>query len=393
MTSLLRARRKLSRAIAHTLKSYELSDQVAEVAGGFLPPKALYLCAVGKAAAQMAMGVKSIRDVEKALLIVPHGTDTSMVPKRWKVMRASHPVPNLASVAAGRALLEFVAQGDAPIAFLISGGASALACVPHTGTSLAEKQRTTRALLSSGASIREINVVRKHVSLIKGGGLLSAARSPLFTLCVSDVIHGRIEDVGSGPSVPSRATVADARRIALAYGLPRLPFRPTPPARGRVRATIVASPEHFAHHVAETLAPFGRVTVRGSILEPIEKAASRVVRIAHRLRPGEIAVYAAEPSVALPRRVGRGGRSCHLAALVARDLPEQVIVAAVATDGQDGSSGYAGAVVDRSLAKHPAFEPAIRSFNTASLHREAGTAIETGPTGINFADLHIVMRM
>jgi len=393
MKSTQRARTQLARAICRTLQSYDLERQAAHSADSFLPKRALRVCAVGKSAAAMAKGIESIREVEDGLVIVPREGGAVDLPRRWRIMRAAHPIPDLSSVAAGEALLAFVQQSTTPIAFLISGGASSLACVPHSGTSLGEKKKLTRALLSCGANIREINTVRKHLSAIKGGALLRASCAPLYTICVSDVIGGSISEIGSGPSVVDTSTVADARRIVTRYGLPEQPFRPTPSLHLRPRAKRIASPETFVRYVARELASLGRVSVQRSRIESLSEAVSRMKRIARRLKVGEIVVYAAEPTVSLPRKVGSGGRSCHLAAVVARDLPAGVIVGAIATDGQDGSSGLAGAVVDRSLAAHNAYDGAIAGFSTGDLHRQAGTCIDIGPTGINFADVHLLMRV
>jgi hydroxypyruvate reductase len=262
----------------------------------------------------------------------------------------------------------------------------------------------TRALLDSGAPIGDVNVVRRHLSRIKGGGLTRAADpGRVLALVASDVIGGDVHDVGSGPTTPDPTTIADAE-AALSRWTPALSGRfsfgetlkpDEAPAR-RQRARVVASPEDFANAVADRLAVEG-FTCR--TLAPTkadtETLAREYRRLAAALAPGEAWVRAAEPRLAVTHASpGKGGRATHLAALVGRGLPEGCAFLAGASDGVDGSSGLAGAVVDGSFGElgHARIDDALRAFDTTSLHVEAGTGITFGPTGKNFADVHILAR-
>ena len=352
-----------------------------------------HVIAIGKAAPAMAAGAVA----DRYLVVAPDGTPAH----GFEVLRASHPVPDARSVRAGRACLAAAAAARGQLVVLVSGGASALACVPSALVTLADKRAVTRALLRSGASIQELNVVRKHLSLLKGGGLLHAARdASVITICASDIIGGSPSEIGSGPSVPDTSTIAEARRILRRHApeLASLPLTKKRPYDGRVDARIIASPELLAKTVAARLG--GTTAVR--VLPPSQESAEVLAAdYARRARRGPaIYVRAAEPSVIVTGRAGRGGRSTHLAVLVAAALPETraVTFAAFASDGVDGRSGTAGAVVDNATAARArvrlgddALARAIARFDTGTLHRALGTALPEAPTGHNLADIHVLV--
>lgn len=402
---------------------------------------AVHVIAIGKAAPAMAAGaLDCLGDaVARCLVVAPDGTDLASlhaaaeraaVSERVETMRAGHPLPDARSVRAGRACLamaEGAAAGDgrdARLVVLVSGGASALACAPAPKITLRTKRAITRTMLESGASIQDVNVVRKHLSLLKGGGLVRAAGSaPVYTLVVSDVIGGSASDVGSGPSVPDASTVRDARRLVSRFA-PRFADVPLVPTHARTlavaartRARLVASPEDLGRSMASTLRDSGAPEMSVRVLPPsqasVESLAEEYVALA--VRAGarskgapQVFVRAAEPSVAVTRSRGRGGRCTHLAALVGRMLgerdastratPPRVVFAALASDGVDGGSGTGGAIIDATFARRAAAELGegalareLSRFDTGALHRSLGTAIVSRPTGHNLADLHVLV--
>jgi len=252
----------------------------------------------------------------------------------------------------------------------VSGGASSLLCAPAFGLSLGEKRTQVDALLRSGADIRAINAARRAMSRVKGGGLArAAAPRPVLTLVASDVLGGTPADVGSGPTVPAPGTLA-ARRC---------------------RARIVAGPETLAARVAEGLRRAGYDT---RVLPPsgadVGVLASEYAALAASLPEGAALVRAAEPTLVVPDGAGAGGRSCHLAALVARRLPDGVAFLAGASDGVDGSSSTGGACVARASFSTRAADDALARFATGDLHRAAATSLPFAPTGQNFSDVHVL---
>jgi hydroxypyruvate reductase len=368
---------------------------------------AVSIVAIGKAAPSMAAGAleRWADAVADVIVVTSDGTDASAIEadERVEVLRAGHPIPDRRSVEAAARCLEqarWIAKqpNDGRLLLvLISGGASSLVCAPAPGLRLKQKQAVTRAMLASGASIQDINIVRKHLSRIKGGGLARAARpAPVMTLGVSDVIGGAIGDVGSGPGVGDRSSVEHARRLLHRYA-PRfadLPLVSTGPANNVRFARVVCAPEDLAKTIASELRAHGlRVRVLEPSQAPVTKLAEEYGALARRLRRGTAIVRVAEPSIEVPGGAGRGGRSTHLAALVALDLPGGAMFLAAATDGVDGSSGTAGAIVDRRLvlgSGETAIRRALARYDTGALHVSAATALPLRPSGHNLADVHVL---
>jgi glycerate 2-kinase len=185
------------------------------------PPGRTILLALGKAAAEMAAAVEARWEGPLSGLAVTRRGGEIALP-RIEVVGSAHPVPDESSVAVAERLLDLARQAgpDDLVLVLLSGGASALACLPGEGLSLAEKQRLTAALLRSGADVREINCVRRHLSRFKGGRLaLAATPARLLTLAISDVVGDAPEAIGSGPTAADPTGVGDAQAILARYGI------------------------------------------------------------------------------------------------------------------------------------------------------------------------------
>jgi hydroxypyruvate reductase len=362
--------------------------------------------AVGKAAPAMAQGALERWGpyLERLLVVAPDDVPFTLTDPRAELIRAAHPLPDERSVLAAERAIELARGAQGLLTALVSGGASSLLCLPCEGLTLADKREVIAALLASSATIREVNTVRRHLSRIKGGGLTRAA-APTHTLAflVSDVIGGGAHDVGSGPTVPDPTTAAEARAILLHHARRfrrvqmRETLKPGDPEASLQKVRTVLSPDDLARAVAERLVLAG-FTVR--LLEAstadVESMASEYRELADELAPKHAIVRAAEPSLAVDvSRPGRGGRCTHLATLLAHTLPRDVAFLAGASDGVDGASGTAGAVVDREFAAtidEQRCDEALRHFDTACLHEDAGTALKGGPTGINLADVHVLAR-
>jgi len=392
-----RLRAVVRRALAATVAAVDLEGRVR--AATPQPPRGaqrVAVVAIGKAAPAMARGaVAALGDrVARVLVVAPDGTPATARGARVEVLRAAHPDPDTRSVRAARRAIETVAGADFVVA-LVSGGASSLVCLPE-GMTLARYARIVRALLRSGATVREINVVRRHLCAIKGGGLARAAGGPVVTLVASDVIGGVALDVGSGPTVRDPTTAADARRI-----LRRCLPGETPPLRsafrlGRVgpRPRIVLRPEDLASALGAALrVVVARVRVAPPSVAPVAALAREYARRARTLAPGEALVRVAEPGVRVDaRHPGRGGRCTHLAALVAPHLPADVVFLAAASDGVDGASGTGGALVDASVARRAPLAAAIAAFDTGPALAAAGAALPLRPSGLNLTDVHALVR-
>jgi glycerate 2-kinase len=404
-----RLRGELGAAFARALAAVDLEARVRR-AMPRVPPRvrSAAVVAIGKAAPAMARGALAVAADRFAhvLVVAPDGVDARFEGASVEVLRAAHPHPDRRSVVAARRALDVVAGSDFVLA-LVSGGASSLVCLPQ-GLSLPRYVRVTRGLLLAGATVRDVNVVRRHLCAVKGGGLARAAGGPVWTLVASDVIGGAAHDVGSGPTVPDPTTRASAAAVVRRFAPSSAgvaPFheslKPGAALARRLHARLVARPEDLARAMAlELEARFAIVRVLPPTVAPVVAVVEEYVARARRLRPGEALVRAAEPAVDVgpagrEKRAGRGGRCTHLAALVAASLPPGVFFLAGASDGVDGSSGTGGAVVDASLtqaATAGALARAVEAFDTGPLLAAAGMALQERPTGTNLTDLHVLAR-
>jgi hydroxypyruvate reductase len=363
--------------------------------------------AAGKAAPAMARGALARWPdrVADALVITvpPLPAGAALDPRgRARVRGAAHPIPDERSVAAATEALAMAgALGpDDLLLALISGGASALLAAPPDGMTLAEKQGVVAALLDRGVAIRDVNLVRRHLSRIKGGRLArAAAPADTLTLLVSDVIGGAAPDIGSGPTVADPSTVEEARAVVARAGLPALPWlaeslKPGEPARAGAR--ILADPATLGRVLGDALRRRGmRVTVDPPEEGDAAAVVARRLARAATLVPGEAVVIPCEPTISLPAARGRGGRAGWIALAASRGLPPGVVLLCAASDGCDGSSGAAGAMVtreDAARAGDDAIDAALDSCDDASVHRALGTHLAGGPTGQNLADVHVLAR-
>ncbi len=367
------------------------------------------LFAVGKAAPAMAQGALLAWPgfFERALVVAPDGTPCDLGDREVEVLRADHPLPGARSVVAAERALELADVGEGGLfVALVSGGASALLAAPPAGVTLDDEIALTRELLASGARVTEMNVIRRHISRVRGGRLGAravASGGRVLGLVASDVIGGTLADVGSGPTVTSLSSEDDARALLLRYA-PRfsaLKLLPAPPPlpKGAAETRLLVEPSHLVELAARALASRGfAVTRLAPSLATVDDLAAEYAQIAATLAPHEAYVRVAEPSLRVPgggASRGEGGRAGHLAALVAPLLAEGTAFLAGASDGVDGTSGTAGAVVDRASVLRVGverFTSAACAFDTGALHRTAGTALPLGPTGVNLCDLHVIAR-
>ena len=403
----------LRRVWSAALAGFDLATHVRAAVTPYLEhePKPLRAFAVGKAALAMLEGALDAGvEYHETIVIIPEG----LRDRRGVIARASadsftaaHPVPDQRSERAGQAVLALAQrsalEGGTLHAF-ISGGASSLMCVPWAAVDLATKARVTTALLASGADVRAINTVRRHLSLVKGGGVLRAAGPALVhTFVVSDVLGGEPHDVGSGPTVIDPTTVEDAREVLERFApeFASLPLVETTKradvAGERARVTMIAEARDFAAHVCAMLVAEGFDAKLDRTIPSdanIEALATELTDDGVALKAGEALVRCVEPSLVVADNRGGGGRATHLAAMLATRIPEGVACLVGATDGVDGGSETGGAVVTRETASRDsaALAASIQHFAAARYLSDAGAALAAGPTGLNFADIVVLAR-
>lgn len=390
--------------------------------------RGVWVLGAGKAARPMAAAVEAAvgPDLIAGGAVVTHDPGLGPLPSAVEVLRGNHPVPDEASVAATQRLLE-LADGIPPgdlVLWLLSGGASAIMAAPAEDVTLAEKQETTRALLRSGATIDEMNAVRKHLSAVKGGQFARRlAGRRLVTLAISDIITGRVDMIGSGPTLPDSSTFDDALTVIARYGLqealPRAALHrlqagaagdlPETPKAGdacfrNASFTLLASPTTAVQAAALSAGKlgFGDPTVITDQLSGEAREAARflgsVLRYQAKESKGRRVVVAAGETTVTVRGSGKGGRNQELAAALIPELAglPHCAVACIATDGQDYLPGVAGALVDGDTAAQAAargvdIAAALANNDAHAVHQALGTLVESRPTGTNVCDLIVAV--
>jgi len=370
----------------------------------------------GKASAAMAQAVERLlgRRVSGGFINVPDGIATRL--RRIQLQRCGHPIPDQRGVDGARCILE-IAHAAGPrdlVIALISGGASAMLPAPAPPLTLEGKQELTKRLLASGATIHEMNTVRKHLSVIKGGQLAQAVfPATLLTLLISDVVGDNLEVIGSGPTVPDPSTVADAQRVLDRYGVP-LPAavtmhetpKPGDPVFLRASELMVASNKQAIAAAAKQARELGyRAVVLSTTIEgETRDIASMHARIAREIletgrpvrRPACL-LSGGETTVTL-RGKGSGGRNQEfvLAAAIALASSGPVTILSAGTDGIDGPTDAAGAIADSSTlprASELGLDPRQFLDNNDSYRffEPLNALLKTGPTGSNVADVRVLL--
>jgi glycerate 2-kinase len=335
--------------------------------------------AIGKAAAAMAEVAEAHYGAATGVAVVPHGVIAEL--ENIDLLHAGHPVPDQHSLAAAERLLALAGAagpGDFLLA-LLSGGASALACAPAEGLTLADKQVVTRALLRSGAPVGEINCVRRHLSRIKGGRLRAT-----LTLAISDAFGGRPEDIGSGPTIADPTTIADARAILDRYGLDAPLSESLKQVEGNFH--IVASAADAIAAAAKEAELLGyKPVILGECEGEARETGRAHARMARESAPGTALISGGELTVTVTGK-GRGGPNLEYALAAAGHAG--IAGLAADTDGLDGTSGAAGAFFDGDADGAAA---ALAANDSAAWFAARDALFVTGPTGTNVNDLRIIL--
>jgi glycerate 2-kinase len=369
----------------------------------------LYIIAVGKAACSMALGAHdALGDAVRGGFVVTKHNHAEPLP--WPVCEASHPVPDATSLRAGARLLEYTDQLplSAQVLVLLSGGASALVEQLPEGVRLDSLQQLNEWLLASGRDIAAVNRIRKRLSLIKGGRLAQRLAPRRVTcLALSDVPGDDARFIGSGPLVADASLAqesiddAPAELRALLERAPPLPA-PSDPCFANIHFHIVAGIEHAKRAAAHAAAERG---LHPMVLPDLiaGDAVATGTRLAHTILTadaGTLLVGAGETTVRLPPNPGRGGRNQALALAAARALAghTDVLLLAAGTDGTDGPTPDAGALVDGGTidrGTRAGFDvtQALVRADAGTFLEASGDLIRTGPTGTNVMDLVLALRV
>ncbi len=414
-------------------ENVKLKGQTLEVAGrryDLREVRDVFLIAVGKASAPMAQALEGIlgERLSGGIVVVKYGYGLRI--KRARVIEAGHPVPDRRSVAAANAVLKLASDaGKHDLVFcLLSGGGSSLLCGLPEGVTIGDLKSLTRLLLASGADIKEMNTVRKHVSLVNGGRLARALYpARVINLIISDVVGNRLDMIASGPTLPNETTFEDAVEVLSKYNLTKKAPRSICSYLERgLRGIDDGGPgkndpcfKHSQTHLlgsnvlaleaaeerAEALG-LNCIILSSSITGEAREVAAVLVSVAKEVlangrpvpRPACI-LAGGETTVTLNGR-GMGGRSQEFALAAALGLEgssHHIVVLSGGTDGTDGPTDADGAVVDtntcRRARKKFQLDAADYLSRNDSYHffQKAGGHLFTGPTRTNVMDIMMAL--
>jgi len=388
----------------------------------------IYIIGAGKASAHMGVAIEEILagKITSGIINVKYGHTAAL--KTIKLIEAGHPIPDENGCAGANQILQIAQQAkkDDLVICLTSGGGSALLPLPVPPITLTDKQETIHTLLSCGASINEINTLRKHMSLLKGGHLAGATwPATVVSLIVSDVVGNPLDIIASGPTVGDPGTFNDCMDIILKYNIldsipvpvaqfiqngvsGNIPETPKPGSKILARAHnfIVASNMEALTAAAQKAESLGYNTlILSSMIEgDTQQAAHLHTAIAKEIRKtgnpiaSPACILSGGETTVIIKGDGKGGRNQEFALTAAFDIADedQMVILSGGTDGTDGPTDAAGAIVDsRTIARAitAGLNPAAFLLDNDSYHffHKTGDLLMTGPTGTNVMDLRVVL--
>ena len=392
------ARVKGFNAVAEYLVSHSLSGEY-------------HLIAVGKAASSMSLGALSVLkdQIVSGLVITKHDhtEDELCEYQNIRAMESDHPVPGESSIAAGKALIEFVQNAPANAKFLVlfSGGASSLMEVLADGMNLQKLAELNKVLLSIGFDITQMNQVRRAISHIKGGRLADFINGrETIALLISDVPGDDPAVIGSGPLTPVDEDINDVELPeAITSILEGVIFTPAPSKDlfANISTHVIATLDDAKQAAAKRAQDLEfNVVTHPEFMEG--NAEKKAVELCNYLKSAEASmhIWGGETSLILPENPGRGGRNQHLAAVAACEIAgnENIVFLAAGTDGTDGPTPDAGGLVDGKTVEKGQLQDLnigefIKAANVGNYLEKTGDLVTTGPTGTNVMDLVVALKL
>lgn len=390
----------------------------------------VYVIGAGKASGYMAEALNDILDdrITDGLVIIPDNFKTKLRTGKIELWRGTHPIPSDKGVKGTRKMLDVVNNAGVKdlVICVISGGGSALMPLPYEGITIQQKQKVTNSLLRSGATIDEVNTVRKHISAVKGGRLAEIISKPtLISLIISDVVGDKLDTIASGPTVPDSTTFSDAIQVLKKYNLWKeldvdvksvlekglsgsIQETPKPGSRvfrkvknfviGNNKLACMAARDHLVSKGvnAMVLTTFlqGEAKEVGllasSIAKQISSSSEPLVKPAAIMMGGETTVTV--------KGNGKGGRNQELvlsASMGISDL-DNTVIASIGTDGIDGNSDAAGALADSytvKRAEQKKMQPIkyLTKNDSNTFFQKLNDVIKTGSTGTNVNDILVIV--
>lgn len=364
----------------------------------------IHTVSFGKAADSMSRVASRIMPIKSGIIVVPHGLHPQTRGYKIHVYKASHPYPDRHSVAAAKAVIKFVRnrRPNEFVLFLVSGGTSSLLSLPD-GITLSDKMHAIETLMRHGATIHEINCVRKHLSRIKGGLLLSDVVCDGASLIMSDVEGDDPETIASGITYMDKTTFADALNIIDRYDTshsihPSIVARlhagfdgliPETPKKSKIPYHVIANNMTCISAMVKHAQHLGYETDTARCFGDVDDICDMLV--SQMPEKGRCLIFGGEPTVRVTGK-GKGGRNQELILrLQTNGIKRGMVVASMGTDGIDGNSRAAGAVAEGPTKDIPAALSYLANNDSYGYFRRYGGAIMTGYTHTNLMDVGVMM--
>ncbi|WP_067958427.1 DUF4147 domain-containing protein [Nitrosopumilus sp. Nsub] len=367
----------------------------------------IYTVAFGKAGDSMTRAINSIISIKSGIIVIPKGSKAKIKGKKFQIFNSSHPKPDKTSVKAAKEVIKFVEnkKNNELIIFLVSGGGSSLLAMPDEIT-LNDKVHVTDVLLKSGATIQEFNCIRKHLSKIKGGKLLQNMKCDGISLIMSDVEDDDLSSIASGTTYMDNTTYQDAMDIIEKYRLKRkIPIevlqvlgnglhdqKPETPKKSKIENFVIANNNNCLESMEKIAKSKGykvtKIQNYGDIKTVVKKILENISE-----EQKTCLIFGGEPTVKVLGK-GQGGRNQELVLRILKNTQKlkKITIASMGTDGIDGNSNFAGAIIENIKMDLNVMKEFLKNSDSARFFQKQKGNIKTGYTHTNLMDIGIILK-
>ena len=367
----------------------------------------IYTVAFGKAGDSMTRAINSIISIKSGIIVIPKGSKAKIKGKKFQIFNSNHPKPDKTSVKAAKEVMKFVEnkKNKELIIFLVSGGGSSLLAMPDEIT-LSDKVHVTDLLLKSGSTIQEFNCIRKHLSKIKGGKLVQNMKCDGISLIMSDVEDDDLSSIASGTTYMDNTTYQDAMDIIEKYRLKRkIPIevlqvlgnglheqKPETPKKSKIDNFIIANNSNCLESMEKIARTKGykvtKIQNYGDIKEVVKKILENISE-----EQKTCLIFGGEPTVKVLGK-GEGGRNQELVLRILKNTQKfkKITIASMGTDGIDGNSNFAGAIIDNVKVDLNVMKEFLKNSDSARFFQKQKGNIKTGYTHMNLTDIGIILK-
>ena len=367
----------------------------------------IYTVAFGKAGDSMTRAINSIISIKSGIIVIPKGSKAKIKGKKFQIFNSNHPKPDKTSVKAAKEVMKFVEnkKNKELIIFLVSGGGSSLLAMPDEIT-LNDKVHVTDLLLKSGSTIQEFNCIRKHLSKIKGGKLVQNMKCDGISLIMSDVEDDDLSSIASGTTYMDNTTYQEAMDIIEKYRLKRkIPIevlqvlgnglheqKPETPKKSKIDNFIIANNTNCLESMEKIAKTKGYKVTKiqnfGDIKEVVKKILENISE-----EQKTCLIFGGEPTVKVLGK-GQGGRNQELVLRILKNTQKfkKITIASMGTDGIDGNSNFAGAIIDNVKVDLNIMKEFLKNSDSARFFQKQKGNIKTGYTHTNLMDIGIILK-